>query len=330
MIGNMQIIFDYKNSVEYISNYEFEKIDNTKIQVKNASPKKEALGTFLLDFINTDFSDPIDLYIFVNNYLFVYLLTLYDNNIVENINNYSVIFEKDKLQNFYDWIYDNYSVDFEMLQINLERVFNNTYYSDILKITDILDDDYDEIEKLADEEENYSAINELLVENNSTTINYDLNTYFMNNIPENISTNYTFSSNFVDNFLYCTVKELISNIKNIKFECCKNCGYWFINTNNKEQKYCDLIYEDNMTCNEIAKRERARKNEKDDEYLQKCRKRYKNLHKQVTIGASEKVERIFEYFKKEYPIYQERYKEGLITGEELLDWLECMKINKKM
>ncbi len=328
MIGNMQIIFDYKNSVEYISNYEFEKIDNTKIKVKNASPKKEDLGTFLLDFINTDFSDPIDLSIFVNSYLFIYLLSLYDNNILEDINNYSVIIEKDRLQDFYDWIYDNYSVDFEMLQINLERVFKNTYYSDILKITDILDDDYDEIEKLADEEENYSSINELLVENNSTTINYDLNTYFMNNIPENISTNYTFSSNSVDNFLYCIVKELISNIKNIKFECCKNCGYWFINTTNKEQKYCDLIYEDNMTCNEITKKERARKNEKDDEYLQKCRKRYKNLHKQVTIGASDKVEKLFDFFKEQYPIYQEKYKEGLITGEELLGWLECMKIRK--
>lgn len=330
MIGNMQIIFDFRNSKEYISNYEFEKIDNTKIKVKNASPKKENLGTFLLDFINTDFSDPIDLSIFVNNYLFVYLLTLYDNNIVEDVNNYSVIIEKDKLQDFYDWIYDNYSVDFEMLQINLERVFNNTYYSDILKITDILDDDYDEIEKLADEEKNYSAINELLVENNSTTINYDLNTYFMNNIPENISTNYTFSSNSVDNFLYCIVKELISNIKNIEFECCKNCGYWFINNTNKEQKYCDLIFENNMTCNEIATEERSKKNEKDDIYLQKCRKRYKNLHKQVSIGASEKVENRFRLFKEQYPIYQERYKEGLITGEELLEWLECMKINKKM
>lgn len=328
MIGNMQIIFDYKNLVEYISNYEFEKIDNTKIKVKNASPKKEDLGAFLLDFINTDFSDPIDLSIFVNNYLFIYLLSLYDNNILEDINNYSVIIEKDKLQDFYDWIYDNYSVDFEMLQINIERVFYNTYYSDILKITDILDDDYDEIEKLADEEENYSAINELLVENNSTTINYDLNTYFMNNIPENISTNYTFSSNFVDNFLYCIVKELISNIKNIKFECCKNCGYWFINTTNKEQKYCDLIFENNMTCNEIATEKRSKKNEKDDIYLQKCRKRYKNLHKQVSIGASEKVERLFDFFKEQYPIYQEKYKEGLITGEELLDWLECMKIRK--
>lgn len=62
--------------------------------------------------------------------------------------------------------------------------------------------------------------------------------------------------------------------------------------------------------------------------MQKCRKRYKNLHKQVSIGASERVENRFRIFKEQYPIYQERYKEGLITGEELLEWLECMKIRK--
>ena len=134
--------------------------------------------------------------------------------------------------------------------------------------------DYDRIEELANNEKEYSSINELLAENNTTTINYDLNTFFMNDIPENISTNYTFSSNTVDNFLYCIVKELISNVKNIKFECCRNCGYWFINTNSNEQKYCDYIFENNMTCNEIAKEERSKKNEKDDVYLQKCRKRY--------------------------------------------------------
>lgn len=330
MIDTMQIIFDFKNLKEYISSYTLEKIDDKKIKVKNAPPKQENIGAFLLEFMNTDFDDPIDLSIFIKKYLFVYLLTIYDNNIIEDINNYSIIIKKSKLQDFYDWIYDNYSVDFEMLQINLERVFNNSYYNDILKVIEILDDDYDKIEKFANDEKNYSAINKLLIENNSTTINYDLNTFFINNIPENISTSYTFSSNSVDNFLYCIVKELISNIKNINFECCRNCGCWFINTTNKEQKYCDLIFENNMTCNQIAKNERASKNEKDDIYLQKCRKRYKNLHKQVSIGASEKVERLFEFFKEEYPIYQEKYKEGLITGEELLEWLECMNIKKKM
>lgn len=100
------------------------------------------------------------------------------------------------------------------------------------------------------------------------------------------------------------------------------------NKNSNEQKYCDSIFENNMTCNEIAKEERSKKNEKNDIYLQKCRKRYKNLHKQVSIGASERVENRFRIFKEQYPIYQERYKEGLITGEELLEWLECMKIRK--
>ena len=63
------------------------------------------------------------------------------------------------------------------MQINLERVFNNTYYSDILKITDILDDKYNKIEELANNEKVYSSINELLIENNTTSINYDLNTF---------------------------------------------------------------------------------------------------------------------------------------------------------
>ena len=73
MIGNMQIIFDFKNSKEYISSYEFEKLNDEKIKIKNVLPKQQNLGTFLLDFINTDFNDPIDLSIFVNNYLFVHL-----------------------------------------------------------------------------------------------------------------------------------------------------------------------------------------------------------------------------------------------------------------
>ena len=328
MIENMQIIFDFKNSKEYLSSYTLEGIDDKKIILKNAPPKKQDLGTFLLDFMDTDFDDSIDLTLFVYKYLFVHLLTIYDHALITDKTNYHIEIEKDKAQDFLDWIYSTYSVDFSMIQINLERVFRNKYYDDILKIIDILSDEYDKIEELANNEKDYSAINELLVENNTTAINYDLNTFFMNNIPENISTNYTFSSASVDNFLYCIVKELISNIKNIKFECCKNCGYWFINKTNKKQKYCDLIYENNMTCNEIAKKERASKNEKDDIYLQKCRKRYKNLHKQVSIGASEKVENLFRFFKELYPIYQERYKEGLITGEELMEWLECMKIKK--
>lgn len=327
MIGNLQIIFDFKNLKEYISCYEFEEIDDKKIRVKNVPPKQEDLGTFLIEFMDTDFNDPIDLYIFVKKYLFVHLLNIYDNSLIQNTNNF-IEFDKSILQDFSDWIYDTYSMDFSMIQINLERVFKNNYYNEILKVTDILSDEYDTIEELANNEKDYSAINVLLSENNTTSINYDLNTFFMNNIPENISTNYTFFSSSVDSFLYCIVKELISNIKNIKFECCRNCSYWFINTTDKEQKYCDLIFENNKTCNEITTEERSKKNEKDDVYLQKCRKRYKNLHKQVSIGASEKVENRFKIFKEQYPIYQERYKESLITGEELLEWLECMKVRK--
>lgn len=328
MIANIETFFDFKNSKKYISSYSLEKVDDNKIRIKTAYPRKQELGNFLLDFMNTEFNDHIDFTIFVKDYLFVHLLSLYDNTIVGDMNNYSVVLNREYLQNFIDWIYDELSLDFSMLKIRLGQVFTNSYYKNILNVTDILDKDYDMIEELAEKENNYSAINTLLEENNTLFINYNLNKFFMNNIPENLSANYTFSSDSVENFLYCIVKELISNIKNIKFECCRNCNYWFIHTKNKEQQYCDNLYTYTKTCFEIAKEERDKKNEKDDIYLQKCRKRYKNLHKQVSIGASEKVERLFEYFREEYLIYQERYKEELITGEELMEWLECMKIRK--
>lgn len=328
MIGNIEMFFDFKNSKEYISSYSLEKVDNNKIRIKTAYPRKQELGNFLLDFMNTDFNDHIDFTIFIKEYLLIHLLSLYDNTIVGDMNNYSVVLNREYLQDFIDWIYDELSLDFSMLKIRLEQVFTNSYYKNILNVTDILDKDYYMIEELAEKENNYSAINTLLEENNTLFINYNLNKFFMNNIPENLSANYPFSSDSVENFLYCIVKELISNIKNIKFECCKNCNYWFIHTKNKEQQYCNDLYTDTKTCFEIAKEKCDRKNEKDDIYLQKCRKRYKNLHKQVSIGASEKVERLFKRFREEYPIYQERYKEGLINGEELMDWLECMKVRK--
>lgn len=46
MIENMQIIFDFKNSKEYLSNYTLEDINDKKIIVKNAPPKQQYLGTF--------------------------------------------------------------------------------------------------------------------------------------------------------------------------------------------------------------------------------------------------------------------------------------------
>ena len=75
-----------------------------------------------------------------------------------------------------------------------------------------------------------------------------------------------------------------------------------MHTKSKEQNYCNNIFEDNKTCFEIAKEERARKNEK--------------------------VQRLFNRYKESMPKYIEQYKFGVIDGEELMEWLECMKVRK--
>ena len=116
IIANLEIIFDFKNSKEYISSYALEEVDNKKIRIKTAGPKEQELGNFLLDFMNTDFDDHIDFTIFVKDYLFIHLLSLYDNKILGDINNYSIVLNKEYLQDFIDWIYDELSLDFSMLK----------------------------------------------------------------------------------------------------------------------------------------------------------------------------------------------------------------------
>lgn len=329
MIGNLQIIYDFKNSKEYIGSYISEPVGDNKVRIKKTYPAEQSLGTFLLDFMNTSFYDYEDFTLFATKYLMVHLLSSYDENILSDINNYSIVMENKELQEIFMNIYSTSASDLTDVQNTLELIFDNTYYNEILKYTDILSANYDIIEKLANEEKNYSALNKFLAENNYTSLDYNLNAFFDNKTPDTLSTNFIFSSSTVDSFLYCIVNELVCNIKNIKFEKCKKCGYWFMHTKSKEQNYCNDIFEENKTCLEIAKEERARKNEKDDIYLQRCRKRYKNLHKQVTVGASEKVQRLFNRYKEQMPKYIEQYKSGLIDGEELMEWLECMKTKKK-
>ena len=328
MIGNLQIIYDFKNSKEYIRSYISEPVGDNKVRIKKAPPAEQPLGTFLLDFMNTSFYDYEDFTLFATKYLMVHLLSSYDENVLGDINNYSIVMENTELQEIFINIYSSFSSDLTDVQNTLELIFENTYYSEILKYTDILNDNYDIIEKLATEEKDYSALNKFLAENNSTSLDYNLRSFFDNKIPDNLSTKYIFSSSTADSFLYCMVNEFVCNIKNIKFEKCKKCGYWFMHMKNKEQNFCNDIFEDNKTCFEIAKEERARKNEKDDIYLQRCRKRYKNLHKQVTIGASERVQRLFNRYKELMPKYIEQYKSGVIDGEELMEWLDCMRIKK--
>lgn len=328
MIGNLQIIYDFKNSKEYIGSYISEPVGDNKVKIKKTPPAEQPLGTFLLDFMNTSFYDYEDFILFATKYLMVHLLSSYDENILGDINNYSIVMENKELQEMFIDIYSTSASDLTDVQNTLELIFENTYYNEILKYTDILSDNYDIIEKLANEEKDYFGLNKFLVENNSTSLDYNLNTFFDNKIPNNLSTNYIFSSSTADCFLYCMVNEFVCNIKNIKFEKCKKCGYWFMHTKSKEQNYCNDIFEDNKTCFEIAKEERARKNEKDDIYLQRCRKRYKNMHKQVTIGASERIQRLFNRYKEQMPKYIEQYKSDLISGEELMEWLECIKIRR--
>ena len=47
MIANIETFFDFENSKEYISSYSLEKVDDNKIRIKTAYPRKQKLENFL-------------------------------------------------------------------------------------------------------------------------------------------------------------------------------------------------------------------------------------------------------------------------------------------
>ena len=98
----------------------------------------------------------------------VHLLSIYDNNILGDKNNYSIVMENKELQEIFLNICSLYSFEIGQIEIVLELILKNEYYNEVLKNTNVLADDYDTIKKLASEEKDYSTLNKVLCENNST------------------------------------------------------------------------------------------------------------------------------------------------------------------
>lgn len=77
-------------------------------------------------------------------------------------------------------------------------------------------------------------------------------------------------------------KEFISDNHNTIRQC-QNCGYYFVPSNLKETKYCNVEYENTgKTCRQIEKKLVYKKSLKEDKLLHKYRKRYMSLASSVS------------------------------------------------
>lgn len=161
MISDLTIAFDFKNSKEYVSDFtadEFTDIDkipehlrNKKFYIfKNDKPHCQEIGTFLLDFMNTDFYDFESFNLLMNKYLFIPFLFFYNPNILNDclygknaiskkdyIEENNLILSEEKFKYYWKLFFEEYNWDLSTTQIKFENIFENKYYKSFLDVTNI-------------------------------------------------------------------------------------------------------------------------------------------------------------------------------------------------
>lgn len=347
MIGDLKIAFDFTNSKEYVSRFtteEFTEIDKIPENLRNKKfyifkykqPYCQELGTYLLDFMNTDFDDIEDFNLLLIKYLFVPCLMLYNPNILDDclygknliykdnfIENNNLILSEEEIKYYAEVFYEEYYWDLSTTQLKFENIFENKYYKSFLDVTSILDDNYDLLEELFKKENNFSAIKDIASEFNNIGISYDIKNFY----DSNDLYTYYYSKNPTD-IAYVSARELLNNKKSFRIVRCKNCNYYFIPKTSHKTLYCNDIYENNKTCKEYANSMSSIKTYESDEICKKYRNRYKNLQKQSSLSSNPKVLLLYEKYKLDGAKILEKYQHGKITAEEFESWIDSMKIRK--
>lgn len=147
-------------------------------------------------------------------------------------------------------------------------------------------------------------------------VNIDVNKY---NIP------YYFESDDIFGIIALIFKEFMSDNHNTIRQC-QNCGYYFVPSNLKETKYCNVEYKNTgKTCRQIGKELAYKKSLKEDTLLDKYRKRYMSLAGSVSHYGTDTAIAKFEKYKKDGAVIKQKYLNKEITPKEFEKWISDSK-----
>lgn len=129
---------------------------------------------------------------------------------------------------------------------------------------------------------------------------------------------------YLSNILYVSLAEIASN-ETIKIKICKNCGKYFIPIKNTE-KYCDITYYQNeSTCKLIGANNSYTKKRKSVEGIKFYRNNYQRRLMQAKRSDDDQVKLAFENWKQLAKCQIKEFNNNQISENELLEW---MKNNK--
>lgn len=234
---NLEIAFDFENSEEYFAKYYPTEItDSNKIpkdlrdkkfyRFEKIKPEAKPIGTSLLEFLNLDFSDYIHLNYFLVHYFLINFISSHKNYrsfeyykgtelTFKDMDNPQLILTDDELRNFGDEAKLLYFDFIESAQYVFKSIVDKVYFKTLFESSTEQDSDYEKLKKLKDNETYESVLNDISENFKDIKMNFDLNNFFLNNIPKKAQDNikYFYSSNDFACLLYISLKELINNKK---------------------------------------------------------------------------------------------------------------------
>lgn len=307
-----------------IANYKLKKQEISKWPFIRFTPYVEKLGLMLVRFLNTDFSDFIDSY---DNFYYAYgieLLGEYPKSFKLKDNYSSERLLLEDFKTFHKYIENGVSViqkDFKEAVNFLYNLNKNNEYKDnstqskfiasiikqktnlykYINNTNIINYTY------SDKAEDYknSSFDTVL-----SDLSYDISMLKVSNI---------YTSNELGDILFIILSQLIQN--NDQIRTCQNCGRYFI-PNKLNEIYCDFLHKDGTTCRNKGAGQTYKKNLENIPGLLEYRRTYNKKFNAVSRNKQDKkLKEDFEKWKKSAQVEIKKFKQNIITAEELYDWM---------
>ena len=334
-MSSFEIAFNKNRNLEY---FLFKNLTHTVYREENLyelswepTSKVSPIGTFLLEFLNTDLKKDVMFKKFILKYLFQSLYYekypyLKEEHLVKDE---VPALDDGELDDALNKICEEDKYDFSDIQKDL---FKQLGLPDNNGVTEMLHeairragqeptipkDDFDYRDYLTED----TYIKEI-------SISFDKAHYFEADISydETVSCEdipYSFYSDKISDILFITVKEFKTR-KNATIRQCQNCNKYFIPENLNNTKYCSNIYKNKKTCMELGKEIAYKKSLKNDTLLQKYRKRYMSLASNVSHYGTDTSIAKFEDYKETGSIMKEKYINKKISPKEFEKWIDGTK-----
>lgn len=150
----------------------------------------------------------------------------------------------------------------------------------------------------------------------------------LNHLKDNamlVSMNDMHQSNDLSAICYAVLEELVKTPNN-PIKKCQNCGMYFIPSSRLDEIYCDYPKENGKTCREQGAFQAYNERLKQNKALAEYRRLYQQ--KSMAVGRNkddEQMKKDFEKWKKAAKDKVNKLKLGVLTEDEVYEWLENKK-----